>query len=142
MIEKPTTEQLPRKSNRMKKMIIISLAAALCIGIALFFIIKQLGVQQINKSDDTSIKKPVENRSIETLTTSAFDKLEKGDQKGGLDDLRLALVQAKNNNDTEKVKYLEQQIDFAKNTKFTKQSESIAPAPQFSPENNPNMIER
>lgn len=142
MIQEPTTEQIPRKPSRMKKTIVISLIAALCIGIALFFVIKQLHIQQINKLGDTSIKKPVEVHSIDSLTASAFNKLEKGDQKGGLDDLQLALVQAKSNNDAEQVKYLEQQIDFAKNTKFTKQNESIAPAPSPSRENTPNIIVR
>lgn len=112
------------------------LVGALLIGTVTFILLKHTDAPRSGSTSNTT--DTTKAQSTDTLVTSAMNKLKAGKQEEGIAELQSALVIAKKDNDTAKISYIEQQIDFAKNSDFSKQ-ETPAPAPKIDTK-SPNYI--
>lgn len=126
------------KKYNLSKIIAIGgfLVGALLISTVTFILLKHTDTPRAdntNGATDTTV-----TPTTDTLVTSAMNKLKAGKQDEGIAELQSALVIAKKDNNTAKILYIEQQIDFAKNSNFSKQ-ETPAPAPKIDTK-NPNYI--
>jgi len=111
------------KHHPSKPALIIALSVGVAIiGIATFVTLTRDTARQSNTSSSTPAM------SSTGLTTRALEKLSAGNQKEGLDDLQAALTIAKRANDSKAIKYIEQQIDFARTSNFSPQGTPPAPA--------------
>jgi hypothetical protein len=103
----------------------VLLAGLVVIGVIAVVVLTRVNTPQSNNSTPST-----QTPSSESLTAQALDKLRAGNQKDGIAGLRAALTVANKNNDSDAIKYIEQQIDFAQSSNFTPQG---APAPATSP---------
>lgn len=137
MIWKPTDAQSTNKSAVIRKSAIVALCIAL-VAIGTFAILTYLKAGQNTAQTTQTVEQPTETRSIEELKESALAKLQAGDQAGGIKELEAALTQAENSKDQNEISYLEQQIDFAKNTPTSAKSD--VPASSAALKDSPNTI--
>jgi hypothetical protein len=104
--------------------------AVLLAGLVVIGVIAVVVLTRANTPQSSNSAPSAQSASSESLTAQALEKLQAGNQKDGIADLRAALAVAKKNNDNDAIKYIEQQIDFAQSSNFTPQG---APAPAASP---------
>lgn len=127
----------PTKPNLSKlKIAGVFLASAIAIGAITIMILKFANTPKLGDQPETSQSKPVE-----VTAASALAKLEAGDKEGGLADLQTALATAKKRNDTATIQYIEQQIDFAKNSNFNK-PDTAPPVAESPDSNEPGRVTR
>lgn len=137
MIWKPTYAQSTNKSAAIRNIAIVAVCAVL-VAIGTFAVLTYLKAGQNTAQTTQTVEQPTETRSIEELKKSAFAKLQAGDQAGGVKELEAALAQAKRNKNQNEISYLEQQIDFAKNTPTSTKSD--APTSATALKDSPDTI--
>lgn len=139
MIEPTYLKQKIKRTLWLRLIVII--VAVLVAATCTLLILKGINAPRHNKQENTaSAPIQTEVRTIDTLKSDAYKKLQNGDQAGGLKDLQIALAQAKKEGKTSELNDITQQIDFAKNSKFTDTTKQASPAAAPSSKDNPSMI--